>query len=76
MSLRAMKSAQEPNAVGLARIVQELPATGLAGMGPNKYAYIFTKYAGNAFNMQQICSHMKEICTEYADICRYMHKNM
>ena len=38
MSLRAMKSAQEPVAVGLARIVQEQPATGLAGMDPHKYA--------------------------------------
>ena len=38
MSLRAMKSAQEPVAVGLARIVQEQLATGLAGMDQHKYA--------------------------------------
>ena len=34
MSLRAMKSAQ----VGLPRIVQEQPATGLARIDPHKYA--------------------------------------
>ena len=38
MSLRAMKSAQEPVAVGVARIVQEQKATRLAGMDPHKYA--------------------------------------
>ena len=38
MSLRAMKSAHEPVVVGLARMVQEQPVTGLAGMDPQKYA--------------------------------------
>ena len=38
MSLRAMKSAHEPVVVGLARIVQEQPATSLAGIDQHKYA--------------------------------------
>ena len=38
MSLRAMKSAHKPVVVGLARIVKEQPATGLAGMDQHKYA--------------------------------------
>ena len=38
MSLGAMESAHEPVVLGLARIVQEQQATGLAGMDQHKYA--------------------------------------
>ena len=48
MSLRAMKSVHEPVVVGLAGMVQEQPATQLAGMDLAKI-YI---------NMQRICSYM------------------
>ena len=48
MSLRAMKRVHKPIVVGLAGMVQELPATLLAGMDP---AQIY-------INMQGICSYM------------------
>ena len=48
MSLWAIKSAHKPVVVGLAGMVQEQPATGLAGM----YA------AEICVNMQRICSYM------------------
>ena len=48
MSLRAIKSAHEAVVVGLAGMVQEQPATGLAGMD----------LAEICVNMQRICSYM------------------
>ena len=48
MSLRAMKSVHEPVVVGLAGMVQEQPATRLAGMD----------LADIYINMQRICSYM------------------
>ena len=58
MSLRAIKSAHEPVVVGLAGMVQEQPATGLAGMDP----------AEVGLNMQKICSYMEKIWKKYAYI--------
>ena len=48
MSLRAMKSVHEPVVVGLAGMVQEQPATRLAGMDPSEIC----------INMQRIHSYM------------------
>ena len=37
-AVETLESAHEPVVLGLARIVQEQPATGLAGMDKHKYA--------------------------------------
>ena len=64
MTLQAMKSIHDPVVVGLARIVHEQPATGLAGMD---LAEICTdKYARN----------MQRISSEYAGICKKYAQNM
>ena len=57
-----MKSAHEPVVVGLAGMVQQQPATGLAGMHP----------AEVCINMQRICDYMSKICTKYAYIYIYI----
>ena len=46
----------EPVVVGLAGMVQEQPATGLAGMDP----------AEVGLNMQKICSYMEKIWKKFA----------
>ena len=72
MSLLAMKSIHEPVVVGLAGMVQEQPATRLAGMDQAEI-YI---------NMQRICCYMKKLCLKYANIdcisqiCKRYARNM
>ena len=75
MSLQAMKSAHEPVVVGLAGMIQEQPATGLAGIDLADICITMQEICGKREQyavimsyVQKICSYMSQICKEYAVI--------
>ena len=75
MSLRAMKSVHEPVVVGLAGMVQEQPATRLAGIAP---AEIYINMQKN-INMQLYALNMQKICKNIdciSQICKKQAQNM
>ena len=73
ISLRAMKSAHEIVVAGLAGMVDEQPATGLAGMDPAEICINMQEDMQKNWEtcsyMHQICSYMSEKCKGYAIIC-------
>ena len=66
MSLQAMKSEHEPIVVGLAGMVQEQPATGLAGIDLKEICITMQEIFGKREQYAVMCKKYAVICPKYA----------